>query len=203
MKELSSYIIDNLYTISTANYEMLISLIADKLIESENCKIISKFINNEIIKDLLRLWMNGESYIQILNFSKSYNLHVKRGKSTREISLEDIITLCDSDFGYISLTIIQTIIEVLKFKDYGEEVQKELNNIIYRIRYGLPNKESVYVYELGFADRIIAQKIAELLDYYDCDTKKKMKIAIKSNKELIKDILKQYPSYFLDRLKNI
>lgn len=203
MKELSSYIIDNLDTISTANYEILVNLIADKLIESENCKIIPRVIDNDIIKELLRLWMNGESYIQILNYSKSYNLHVKRGKSTRGISLNDIITLCDTDFGYISLTLIQTIVEVLKCKEYGEEAQKELNNIIYRIRYGLPNKESVYVYELGFADRIIAQKIAKVFDDYDCNTKKKMKVIIKRNKTLIEDILKEYPSYFLDRLKRI
>ena len=203
MKELSSYIIDNLDTISTANYEILVNLIADKLIESENCKIIPRVIDNDIIKELLRLWMNGESYIQILNYSKSYNLHVKRGKSTRGISLNDIITLCDTDFGYISLTLIQTIVEVLKCKEYGEEAQKELNNIIYRIRYGLPNKESVYVYGLGFADRIIAQKIAKVFDDYDCNTKKKMKVIIKRNKTLIEDILKEYPSYFLDRLKRI
>lgn len=203
MKELSSYIIDNLDIISTANYERLVDLIADKLIDSENCKIVPKLIDNEIIKKLLYLWLNGESYIQILNYSKSYNLHVKRGKSTKEISLDDIITLCDYDFGYISLTIIQTIIEVLKYKDFGEDVQKELNNIICRIRYGLPNKESVYVYELGFADRIIAQKIAKVLDDYDCDTKKKMKVIIKCNKTLLEQILKQYPSYFLDRLKKI
>ena len=91
----------------------------------------------------------------------------------------------------------------MRYKDFGEDVQKELNNIICRIRYGLPNKESVYVYELGFADRIIAQKIAKVFDNYDCDTKKKMKVIIKCNKTLLEQILKQYPSYFLYRLKRI
>lgn len=93
--------------------------------------------------------------------------------------MEDIITLCDSDFGFASLTIIQAIVEILNTKDCSENIQEALNDIIYRIRYGLPNKESVCVYELGFADRIISQKIVNEIRGYDCSTKKKTKSAIK------------------------
>ena len=117
--------------------------------------------------------------------------------------MEDIIALCDSDFGYASLTIIQAFVEILNTKDCNENIEEVLNDIIYRIRYGLPNKESVYIYELGFSDRIISQKIADEISGFDCSTKKKTKSVIKSNKEKIKVLLVNYPSYFTDRLEKI
>ena len=203
MKDLSKFINDNLYEIVNADFDTLINLVANKLKESENCKIIPKFIDDSHIYKLLKMWLNGKSYIQIWNYSKSVNLLIKWGKKNRVISLEEIITLCDSDFGYASLTIIQTIVEVLSTKDCNENIQEDLSDIIYRIRYGLPNKESVYTYELGFADRIISQKITDEISDFDCSTKKKAKTVIKNNREKLRELLANYPSYFMDRLEKI
>ena len=203
MKELKGFIEENLYEIANADYDTLIKFIANRLKESDKCKIISKLIDDSCVNELLKMWIDGESYIRILNYSKSVNLQIKRGKKSRNISLEDIITLCDSDFGYASLTIIQAIVEILNTNDCNKNIEEALNDIIYRIRYGLPNKESVYIYELGFADRIISQKIADEISISDCSTKKKTKSVIKSNKEKLKVLLANYPSYFTDRLEKI
>ena len=201
MKELSKFIDDNLYKIVNADFGTLINIIANQLKESEVCRIIPKFVDSGYIYELLKMWINGESYIQIWNYSKSVNLRVTWGKKSRDISLEDIITLCDSDFGYASLTIIQAIIEVLNNKDCGGDIREDLSDIIYRIRYGLPNKESVCIYELGFSDRIISQKIANEISIFDCNTKSKTKSAIKRNIEKIRKVLENYPSYFMNRLE--
>lgn len=203
MKELSIFIDDNLHEIVNANFDELIRIISNRLKESEVCKIIPKFVDDSYVYDLLKMWINGKSYIEIWSHAKSVNLLVKRGKKSRDISLEDIITLCDSDFGYASLTIIQAIIEVLNTKNCSENIQENLSDIIYRIRYGLPNKESVFIYELGFADRIISQKIADEISDFDCSTKKKTKSTIKSNREKLQELLANYPSYFLDRLQKL
>lgn len=203
MKELKGFIEENLFEIANADYDTLIKFVTNRLKESDKCKIIPKLIDDSHVNELLKMWIDGESYIRILNYSKSVNLLIKRGKKSRNISLEDIITLCDSDFGYASLTIIQAIVEILNTKDCNKNIEEDLNDIIYRIRYVLPNKESVYIYELGFADRIISQKIADEISISDCSTKKKTKSVIKSNKEKLKVLLANYPSYFTDRLEKI
>ena len=203
MKELSRFIDENLDEIANADFDKLIKLVADVLKESENCKIIPKLIDDNHIYELLKMWINGKSYIQIWDYSKSVNLLIKWRKKSRNISLEDIITLCDSDFGFASLTIIQAIVEILNTRDCSENIQEALNDIIYRIRYGLPNKESVCIYELGFADRIISQKIADEISDFDCSTKKKTKFAINNNREKLRELLANYPSYFIDRLEKI
>lgn len=203
MKELSIFIDDNLYEIVNAHFDELTRIIANRLKGSEISRIIPKFLDDSYVHDLLKLWINGKSYIEIWSYAKSVNVIVKWGKKSKDITLEDIITLCDSDFGYSSLTIIQAMIEILNTKDCSENIQEKLSDIIYRIRYGLPNKESVFIYELGFADRIIAQKIADEISDFDCSTKKKTKNAIKSNREKLRTLLANYPSYFLDKLQKL
>lgn len=203
MKKLSKFIDDNLDEIVNSDFDMLINIIASKLKESEDCKIIPKFIDDSYISELLKMWINGKSYIQIWNYAKTVNLLIKWGKKSKAISLEDIITLCDSDFGYSSLTIIQAIIEVVNIKDCSENILEDLSDIIFRIRYGLPSRESVYVYELGFSDRIISQKIAVAINDFDCSTKKKIRNAIKRNRVELQGLLVNYPTYYMDRLEKM
>lgn len=202
-RDLLEFIEKNFDEIINSDFDKLLNIILIKLKETKDCKIISKCIDNEKIYDLLRMWINGESYIKIWNYSKSVNLQIKKGKKNKEVSLEDIITLCDSDFGYVSLSIIQAMIEVLDIKDSSNNIRENLDNIINRIRYGLPNKKSVYIYELGFDDRIISQKIAEIVNDSDCKTKSEIRNLIIQNNEEIEELLENYPSYFLERFSKL
>lgn len=203
MQELSRFIDDNLCEIANADFDILIKLISDRLKEAEDCKIIPKLFEKEYVYELLKMWLDGTSYLKIWKYATKVKLKIKRGKNSRDISLEDIIVLCDSDFGYSSLTIIQAIIEILNTKDCEENIQEELNEIIQRIRYGVPNKATAYIYELGFADRIISQKLFEVIKDFECNNKKQVKNALKENRSEIKKILNNYPSYYMDRLEII
>ncbi len=202
-RDLLEFIEKNFDEIINSDFDKLLNIILIKLKETKDCKIISKCIDNENIYDLLQMWINGESYIKIWNYSKSVNLQIKKGKKTNDISLEDIITLCDSDFGYVSLSIIQAMIEVLDIKDSNNNIKENLDNIINRIRYGLPNKKSVYIYELGFDDRIISQKIAEIINDSDCKTKSEIRNLMIQNNDKIGKVLEDYPSYFLERFSKL
>lgn len=203
MKELTKFIDDNLDYIENADFNTIIEIIINNLKEQNNCKTIPKIIDNSYTGELLKMWLDGNSYLQILEFAKSVSVLMKKGKSSRDILLEDVISLCDSDFAFASLAIIQALIEIISTKNCSEEIQEILNDIICRIRYGLPNKVDIFIYELGFADRIISQKIADVISCLDCSTKNKTKTAIRNNRETILEILVEYPSYFTNRLKKI
>lgn len=203
MKGLSRFVDDNIFQINNANINDLINIIADQIINSKDCKVISNLNDTSIVSNLLALWISGDSYIQIFNYVSSKNIRIKRGTKDRKILLDDIITLCDSDFGYVSLSIIQSLVEILENRDCSEEILSRLNEIISKIRYGLPDQVSIYVYELGFSDRVISQKIAKKLGKHDCTNKGKTKQAIRESKNEIKNILLDYPMYFENRLRRI
>ncbi|MDO5717221.1 MAG: hypothetical protein Q4Q17_05420, partial [Tissierellia bacterium] len=93
--------------------------------------------------------------------------------------------------------------EVLDNRDCSNEIINKLNDIMSRARYGLPTQTSINVFELGFSDRIISQKIADKLERYDCNNKKKTKQAIKECKKEIESLLLEYPTYFVNRLREM
>ena len=99
------------------------------------------------------------------------------------------------------LSLIQSTIEALRLLQGEEIVIEWFELIIKRIRYGLPRIRDIYIYELGFSDRIIAQEISAVLPVTTLDNKKAIKNALKINKTQIKEILIKYPSYFLQRLE--
>lgn len=203
MKELSRFVDDHILQINNYTIDELIDLIADQISKSKDCKMISKLKDDSIVSSLLKLWLSGITYIEIFNYASLKKINVRRGTKYREILLDDIISLCNYDFGYVSLPIIQSLIEILDGKDCSDEIINRLNDIISRIRYGLPNQTSINVYELGFSDRIISQKIADQLEGYDCCSKKKTKRAIRECKKEIESMLLEYPTYFLNRLRRM
>lgn len=203
MKELSKFIDDNIFQIANFSINELIDLIANQINKFKNCKLISKLNDSSIISSLLNLWVSGATYIEIFNYALSKEIKVRRGTKYRTITLDDIISLCNFDFAYHSLSIIQSLIVILDNRGCSDEVINKLNQIIGRVRYGLPTQISIYVYELGFSDRIISQKIAKKLEGYDCADKKKTKQKIKELEKEIESLLLNYPTYFLDRLKKI
>lgn len=203
MKELSRFISDDVLRINRYNTEDLIDLISLQLILSEDCKIIPKLRNNEFIPILLTWWLSGDAYIKIYKNSLSKGIATKQGRKYKDISLEEIISLCNYDFGYVSLSIIQSLVEILENNRCSEEVIKKLNEIINRIRYGLPNQTAINIYELGFSDRIISQKIANIIVNKDCSNKIKTRQAIKESKGEIERIIVDYPTYFIKRLQRM
>lgn len=163
MEELTRFVDNNIFDINNLNIDFLMNLLIKQLVDSNDCRIISKLSNNIIALELLKLWVSGNTYIEIFNFATSKKLTIKRGSKYKNVTLDDIILLCNSDFGYCTLSILQALIEILETRDCGEEIILNLNKLISRIRYGLPDQISIYVYELGFSDRIISQKISKVI----------------------------------------
>lgn len=75
-----------------------------------------KFENEDSVVQIAKLWMTGKSYHSILQHSTQNGFQVHWGTKLRLVSLDDIISVCDGDFGYTSSIIINTICEIINFK---------------------------------------------------------------------------------------
>lgn len=137
------------------------------------------------IKIVLNKWLSGDSYANILQNITDVK------KDIRKLEL-----FCRSLIGYNLNLIINAVTELLKQYDISEELLKTISIFQNRLRYGLPNNESVLAYELGFSDRIIAQEVGEYIlktniSGINIYSSRKMELT-----EELKIILSKYPSYF-------
>ena len=108
------------------------------------------------------------------------------------------------------MIIINSICEILKSndtideeneEDYCLEIVKKLQKLSQRLKYGLPEQTDIYVYELGFNDRFLAQEIRKIIGTFT--KKNEVKKAIKRNRARIHTFLEDYPTVFQTRLGNL
>jgi hypothetical protein len=94
--------------------------------------------------------------------------------------------------------------EMLIDNNSPPEIKEKFQWYQKQIKYGLPSKESIVLYEIGFCDRTLAQKLAPL--FSGIDKKEQMIVQLIISEPQTRKILADYPSYFekivYDRLIN-
>ena len=156
--------------------------------------------------EIAKMWMGGQSYYSIKMTADEHTYKINKKNRESIVTMDEIFTICNSDFGYIISLIINSICEILKVNGNEEEVPvydatDRLQEISLKLKYGLPTQTDIFIYELGFNDRFLAQEIHKKIGEYD--NKKDVKKAIKESFEEIELFLKDYPLVFQNRLKNL
>ena len=185
----------------------LLHFVIQMIIKYSSTHTISKIVDNKNVVEIAKMWMHGDEYYSIQTIADLFNYKiVKRGRETT-ISLEDVSSICDGDFGYTASVIVNSICEILKSNDSISEddnwlvVIEKLQIISQRLKYGLPEQTDIFVYELGFNDRFLAREIRKIIGANP--NKKEVKNAIKQKQTAIEILLNDYPSVFQNRLRNL
>ncbi|MCR0347801.1 hypothetical protein DWW36_02100 [Erysipelotrichaceae bacterium AF15-26LB] len=158
----------------------LIILICNFLYKIKDINIsIEQFI------EVVESWVNGKSFYYI--------------NGETNISIDILETLCNSKISYDMSFLIGNIIDVLCEKEDSDDIIEILTQLQKKIKYGVNSQSAISICEIIFNDRLISLKIVEILN--DINIKKdKIKVIIDSNKEAIKKMLIDYPSYFMYKL---
>lgn len=152
-------------------------------------------IKNKI--DLLDLWINGKNYFEIFGFWKSKSIKAKWGKKSKEVTLENVIEFYDKELSFEGNLFIGAIVEQINFIDSSlyNKIKDEYLRFQKMIKYGLPDIQSVTIYEMGFSDRTLAQKLKQFINHESL-TKEQYSTDFFNNKDEVVKIITLYPSYF-------
>ncbi|MBY0148723.1 DEAD/DEAH box helicase [Neobacillus niacini] len=159
----------------------------------------------DVLMEIALKWINGRPYVDLLKVLIENDVRIKTKKQRRKFKIEQVVEICESAFAYECMLLVGAVAEVTK-SILGEEneVTFKLNQLQKQIKYGLPNKLTIMLYELGFADRVISLDLSLSLEkYIKPRSKLVLKRLIRREREEITDKLKKYPSYFTHVLYNI
>lgn len=203
MQKLKYFVEEREEELSSININEVTDVLLEALIEFGDCSLIPKIEGDERLNQLLRMWLNGLSYIELLEYTSLNNICKKYGEGTRKIKIEDILNLCLNDFSYAAMVVIQSVSDLLEqIRGTTSHVERYME-LILRMRYGLSSMTEVYIYEIGFSDRILAKKINDELNIPQGISRWHVKIYLKKSKEKLKKILENYPSYFMDYVSKL
>lgn len=198
--ELEKWVIENSgELINCESTSEILQMIIPKLVEYSENKCLKAVITKNEIFGIANMWINGMSYKQILEYTTENNVKILRRKKEAEIQLGEIIDICDDGFGYSSTLIINAISELLQINyEESEDACMLIAELSKQMRYGLPTKKSIIIYEAGFADRVISLKLAAELPGISIKTKRQFQRVSKKRKDKLLEVLIGFPRLFYD-----
>jgi len=186
--------IDNLITAS--NEIDILFLVWPLMIEHIHNSVFLRFDKPEVLSEVAQGWMEGKSFYDLLILIQRREVKMIWGYQRRKFKIDHMVDICESGLSYEGSLVVTALIEFLEFELQGDDggLKKKLQLFQKRIKYGLSNNTSIIIYELGLADRVIAQKLALILG--NCQTKNEVIHALKLNKNGCISVLEKYPKYF-------
>lgn len=167
-------------------------------------KSFNKFNKPDILLEMVKKWVSGCSFSEIYQFSKDNDCKLGYGTRPRKIKIENIVDIFEGGIAYDASLFVSTLAEFTNLLERNDKIK--LFNILQffqkHLKYGLPTKTAIALYEMGFADRVIAQDLALSLGLISIEKQKIIEELMK-NKEKSQEVMAKYPSYFQNEMLRI
>lgn len=157
-----------------------------------------------VMKRAAEKWLDGSAFYQIHQLVLREDARFFHGKQKRQYKIDQVVELCETALAFEGALVVAAISrfsESSKRTD-ADDIVARTDLLQKMMKYGLPTRASIALYELGFSDRVVASDIAMALKLDDED-RKAVKRALRKNKLEALAVLDKYPSYFTDRLSEI
>lgn len=153
--------------------------------------------------DVVRAWIEGESYKVLLHYVKSQKATKPFGDNRRAVTDDDLLDFLESTLGYECALVVAAVGQSLFQEfDVDDERLKPFQLFQKSLKYGLPDRLAISAFEQGFSDREVAIKIREGLQGVGYPFAY-LSAALKESREVIGGVLKEFPSYFEEVLESL
>lgn len=197
-EHLKAWVQENQGSILSCEIEKdLLSVLIEIIREFSNNKVMRK-LSTEDLDYITQLWINGISYLNILESCTEKLIRIEKRGKLKSIDLSDIISLCDNGLGYETSMILNSINNILE-ELVGEKIDV-ITKLTRRLKYGLSLDKEINIYELGFSDRIVVQLIGQEIK---SQSKNQIRNEIKRDSARLKDKLSDFPSYYIQLINEI
>jgi hypothetical protein len=158
----------------------------------------------ELLPVLAKQWISGNPFSDLLDHSLEFSAFYMWGKKTRALKVEHMVDMCENGFSYDAGLAIGALLEFVNTHDRRDDndLHDRLALFQKQLKYGLFTQGAIAVYELGFADRVVAQDLVSAFSLHD-KTKKKILRLLKSNKEDAQTVMEAYPMYYKEKMSRL
>jgi superfamily II DNA/RNA helicase len=151
---------------------------------------ITPLSDQTVMPLVIESWVNGAPFNAIVQLLVERNIRI--GGNNRYPTVEDAVAICESGLGYEGAMILATIADLAE-GDEGE-LPGALTLLQRQMKSGLTSLAALGFFEAGFADRVVAQAMAEAFPYVV--DRQSARLATRSGTAQAREIIGQYPAYF-------
>ena len=186
----------------------LLNIIFPQIITFSDNKMITSISDLSIIQFVCELWIEGLSYYEILQYCQNKEFRITKRSKEVNFTIQDVIELCDNILGYSTILPMNGVFTFINNIDENHISIPLIKSLQNKIRYGLPDPLSIFIFELGFSDRVVSQIIAKIIYEFNYQpitsiNKIRTRRLIRQNRQQIENALQNFPRYFLGILEKI
>ncbi|NNB94282.1 DEAD/DEAH box helicase [Corallococcus exiguus] len=180
----------------------LLSIVWPLMVDRFRNHIFHRFEPGQFLFYVASLWIDGYSFgeiFSVVDFARARFVH---GQGGRAVRVEHLVELCEGCMGFEGALALGAVAESLGMvRPDLQGLGMSLRTLQARMKYGLPGGASVFVYELGLADRELAQEVAGCIG--ECFSREATLWALAQNHVAVREVLSRYPSYFVGVFEGI
>ncbi|MBF0145153.1 MAG: DEAD/DEAH box helicase [Magnetococcales bacterium] len=179
-------------------------LIWPLFIEQIKSNMFSKFDNTDALKEVAYGWVEGQPFHALLNIIQKRKTKMIWGSKRRDFSIEHVVEVCEGAFAYDGALLVGGVCSFVEAMEHEEKekIVRLLQYLQKRLKYGLPSRATIAIYELGLSDRVVAQDLASSMQITS-PRKANITAILKQRRDEAKDIVGRFPEYFQARMKQI
>jgi len=151
---------------------------------------------------LAKQWIKGESFESMFATITKNNVRLGHGKKPRKPKVDHAVDVGENAFAYDGMLVIGAVRELFELKHPADSTPIELLAFLQRqMKYGLGSLTSVLLFEIGFADRIVAQKLEGVVDA--APSRRRLVRRMRENSAPVREALAEFPAYFTSVLDSL
>ncbi|QWZ64550.1 hypothetical protein [Aeromonas sp. FDAARGOS 1417] len=153
------------------------------------------------LKALADGWLAGRSFATLLQELNLLDTSYSYGKYKKSFDLDLVVDLCEQTFGFEFSLLLASVKESFVARtteELGKSLTGHLDLLQKRLKYGLPDQDSISYYEAGFSERVIAQALSEGMIWESARSRNGARKLIRQYPDDIEVILRDFPSHFTE-----
>jgi POLQ-like helicase len=201
---LQTWVTDNLTAMEdSASEDDMFAVVWACIIDRIGLDNVRKWQPADTLETFALAWLRGDSFGEIHASMLGAGARIGLGAKPRKPTMEQIVEIGEGGFGFDGAHAVAGVIEVfgLLRPDAGTDTVEILGSLHKRFKYGLPSQTAVLLYEMGFADRVIAIALAGTIG--SAASKVSVRRALRTRREAVATLLEQYPSYYTEVFERI
>jgi hypothetical protein len=153
------------------------------------------------LKQLAHGWIAGRPFRELLDELGAAGARYPHGKQERKFTIDMVVDLCEQTFGFEFSLLLAAVAEALSqgaaTEDERADFDERMGLLQKRLKYGLPSVGAIVFFEMGFAERVVAQELDRLdeLGIVNSTTNAR-RFLLDVKEEGVTALFDQYPSYF-------
>lgn len=132
----------------------LLSLLIEQAIPLASAKSLLSLSDATVVPTILSAWIEGHSFASIREILARGDIRVSGDHATAD----HVVSLCEDGFGYHLAMILASVVDLVEAIE--PDLVEPITLLQRQVKNGLQTESSLAFYEAGFADRVVAQRLA-------------------------------------------